>query len=64
LAPPQQQIIPISELILYQNSQALSHILLFKGVSLGLSQICVEGGRVPYFNNLGGGGSKKHPVVI
>jgi len=64
LAPPQEQVISSSELIVYQKSQAVSYIMLFKEASLGLSQICVEEGRVPCFNNLAGRLVKKHPVVV
>ena len=58
--PLNTKIILSSEQILYQNSQGLSQILVLRGASLGLSQICVEGGQVPYSNNLGGA-SKKTP---
>ena len=44
LAPLNTKIILCSEQILYQNSQGLSQVLVLRGASLTLNQICVEGG--------------------
>ena len=59
--PLNTKIILSSEQILYQNSKGLSQILVLRGGQSGtLLNFCVEGGRVPYSNNLGGA-SKKTP---
>ena len=42
--PLNTKIIFSSEQILYQNSQGLGQVLVLRGASLTLNQICVEGG--------------------
>ena len=42
--PLNTKIILSSEQILYQNSQGLGQVLVLRGASLTLNQICVEGG--------------------